>query len=123
MNKSNKRQAETFNPLHNENDKFINEKKLEQKKLLKQQDAQLNILEKHLDNINNIAYHINDEIKDQTLEIDGLESDIEKGNRHMNKNNNMLNKFIKDSSNSHTFWVIAILIIILIILVCLVIWT
>jgi vacuolar-type H+-ATPase subunit I/STV1 len=109
------------NQVNEENERFINDQRTQNKLMIKQQDQNLGQLDKALDRLKGRADIINEEIKDQEGLIDQLGKDIDKNQAELGSVQDALGHLLQTKDGCQ-IWTIVILAGVLILLVCLVIW-
>jgi hypothetical protein len=112
---------ETSNALHNrneiekDNNRFITDQRQLTKQTINQQDEQLGHLGVAVDRLGAIGRDVNQELKEQNVMIDALETDLDDAGNKMNVVMASLSKLLKTKDGCQ-IWTIVILALILIIL-------
>lgn len=84
---------------------------------MKKQDMSLGILEEGVDNLNNMANGIHDEIQQQDKLLDTLDTDVSDAQNRLNQARDKMQALMKTNSKCQ-FWTIIILFIVALIMVC-----
>ena len=84
---------------------------------MKKQDMSLGILEEGVDNLNNMANGIHDEIQQQDKLLDTLDTDVSDAQNRLNQARDEMQALMK-TNNKCQFWTIIILFIVALIMVC-----
>lgn len=121
---------EAFDEVHNarsqqlnqENDRFISDQKQVTRKLIQDQDQDLEKLGHAVGRLEQVGREINLEIKTQGKLLDALGNEIDVAGEKMNSVQAALSKLLK-TKDTCQIWTIVILALVLILLVALVIWT
>lgn len=108
--------------INQENNRFIKDQKVQIHKNIQDQDKAIEQLGTHVDRLGEIGRTINTEVKEQTILLDKLETEIDEASTKMGQVEQALGKLLK-TKDSCQIWTVVILALILIILVALVIWT
>ena len=84
---------------------------------MKKQDMSLGILEEGVDNLNNMANGIHDEIQQQDKLLDTLDTDVSDAQNRLNQARDKMQALMQ-TNNKCQFWTIIILFIVALIMVC-----
>ena len=84
---------------------------------MKKQDMSLGILEEGVDNLNNMANGIHDEIQQQDKLLDTLDTDVSDAQNRLNQARDKMQALMK-TNHKCQFWTIIILFIVALIMVC-----
>lgn len=114
--------AALISGINQENSRFIKDQKLQVKKSIQDQDRSIEQLGTAVDRLGEIGRTINTEVKEQTILLDKLETEIDEASTRMGQVEQALGKLLK-TKDSCQIWTVVILALILIILIALVIWT
>ena len=101
--------------LESENDRFIKDSRQQQKLMIKQQDVNLEHLERAVDTVGVMAKDINQELKEQDKLLDALGNEIDENKTRLDTVMQSLSKLLKTKDGCQ-IWTIVILTVILIIL-------
>ncbi|RYH30688.1 hypothetical protein EON65_04435 [archaeon] len=101
--------------MHEENSKFIKGQKQQTVQMIKQQDDNLVILGSAVDRVGEMAKTINTEVKEQSIMLDGLDTDINDASSRLNTVQEALGKLLKTKDGCQ-IWTIVILTAILMLL-------
>eukprot|EP00596_Hydrurales_sp_CCMP1899_P011069 CAMPEP_0119043490 /NCGR_PEP_ID=MMETSP1177-20130426/22759_1 /TAXON_ID=2985 /ORGANISM="Ochromonas sp, Strain CCMP1899" /LENGTH=135 /DNA_ID=CAMNT_0007011721 /DNA_START=385 /DNA_END=792 /DNA_ORIENTATION=- len=109
------------NEIEKDNNRFIGEQRQVTKQTINQQDVQLDSLGNAVDRLGMIGRDVNQELKEQNVMIDTLETDLDDAGNKMNVVMASLSKLLKTKDGCQ-IWTIVVLVLILCILVALIIW-
>ena len=109
------------NQIDKDNTRFIADQQTTIKQSITIQDDQLDSLGRAVDHLTVIGTDINQEIKEQNVMLDGLETDLDDAGNKMGVVMASLSKLLKTKDGCQ-IWTIVILAVILIILIALIIW-
>lgn len=109
------------NNNNNNNDDYIRNQRLITQNNISQQDEQLNTLGLAVDKLGSLGRDINQEIKEQTVILTKLDTDLDDAGNKMNIVMFSLSKLLKTKNNCQIY-VIVMLMLILLFLIALIIW-
>jgi hypothetical protein len=101
--------------INQENNRFIKDQKVQIQKSIHDQDRAIEQLGTQVDKLGEIGRTINTEVKEQTILLDKLETEIDDASTRMGQVEQALGKLLK-TKDSCQIWTIVILALILIIL-------
>lgn len=101
--------------INQENNRFIKDQKVQIQKNIQDQDKAIEQLGTQVDRLGEIGRTINTEVKEQTILLDKLETEIDDASTRMGQVEQALGKLLK-TKDSCQIWTIVILALILIIL-------
>ena len=104
-----------------DNSRFISNQRLVTQEVIAQQDNNLEALDSAVDRLHNMGGAINQELKEQNLMLDKLDSDMDDAGEKMNFVLERLGKLLKTKDGCQIM-IIVVLVIILVILITLVVY-
>eukprot|EP00286_Rhodomonas_abbreviata_P027371 CAMPEP_0181313546 /NCGR_PEP_ID=MMETSP1101-20121128/14304_1 /TAXON_ID=46948 /ORGANISM="Rhodomonas abbreviata, Strain Caron Lab Isolate" /LENGTH=238 /DNA_ID=CAMNT_0023420503 /DNA_START=60 /DNA_END=776 /DNA_ORIENTATION=+ len=110
------------NPMAKDNASFIANQQQQTRRMVEQQDASLDSLGVAVDRLHAIGKDINEEVREQSVLLDGLEQEVDEAAQKMDVVTGSLAKLLKTKDGCQV-WTIVILTFILILLIALVVWS
>lgn len=108
-------QSKMRSSLHNENDRFIRDQHQQQTLMIRQQDANLEQLEKGVDRLHVLAKDIDKELKEQNKLLDEFGNEVDESKSKLDTVMQSLDKLLQ-SKDGCQIWTIVILTLIVVIM-------
>lgn len=104
-------QSKMRSSLHNENDRFIKDQHQQQSLMIRQQDANLEQLEKGVDRLHVLAKDIDKELKEQNIMLDEFGNEVDESKSKLDTVMQSLDKLLKSKDGCQIYTIVILTII------------